>query len=105
MRKQFEKVIILTYMFRGSEMYNYFEKKGVKYTYGKLSRDNVLRSVDVAHLIEVVDDDKLNLVGEYEQSLCASSVKGKSGGKYLNKEATKKALKYLLLHTTGRKEL
>ena len=36
---------------------------------------------------------KLNLVGEYEQSLCASSVKGKNGGKYLNKEATKKALK------------
>ena len=91
--KAFKNVVILTYMFRGSEMYNYFEKKGVKYTYGKLSRDNVLRSVDVAHLIEVVDDDKLNLVGEYEQSLCASSVKGKNGGKYLNKEATKKALK------------
>ena len=25
--KAFKKVIVLTYMFRGSEMYNYFEKK------------------------------------------------------------------------------
>lgn len=94
--KAFKKVIILTYMFKGSEMYNYFKKKGVDFTYAKLSRENVLTAKDVAHLIEVVDDHKLNLVGEYPTALSASGVKGGESDKNkrpLTKEATKTALK------------
>ena len=94
--KAFKKVIILTYMFKGSEMYNYFKKKGIEFSYAKLSKENVLTAKDVAHLIEVVDDHKLNLVGEYPTALSASGVKGAESDKNkrpLTKEATKNALK------------
>lgn len=94
--RAFKKVIILTYMFKGSEMYNYFQKKGIDFSYAKLSKENVKSAKDVAHLIEVVDDHKLNLVGEHPTALSASGVKGseKSSNKRpLTKEATKTALK------------
>ena len=57
----FKKVIICTYMFEGSEMSVYLKKKGIDYTVQKL--EGAKTAKDVAHLIEVMDDNKLNAVG------------------------------------------
>lgn len=57
----FKKVIICTYMFEGSEMSVYLKKKGIKYSVKKL--EGAKTAKDVAHLIEVMDDNKLNAVG------------------------------------------
>ena len=57
----FKKVIICTYMFEGSEMSVYLKKKGIKYSVQKLEGAKIAK--DVAHLIEVMDDNKLNAVG------------------------------------------
>ena len=57
----FKKVIICTYMFEGSEMSVYLKKKGIDYTVQKLAGAKTAK--DVAHLIEVMDDNKLNAVG------------------------------------------
>ena len=57
----FKKVIICTYMFEGSEMSVYLKKKGIDYTVKKL--EGAKTAKDVAHLIEVMDDNKLNAVG------------------------------------------
>lgn len=57
----FKKVIICTYMFEGSEMSVYLKKKGIKYSVQKL--EGAKTAKDVAHLIEVMDDNKLNAVG------------------------------------------
>lgn len=94
--KSFKKVIILTYLFKGSEMYNFFKKNNVDFTYAKLKKQNVLCAKDVGHLIEVLDDDKLNFVGEYYTSLTASGVKGDEFGsnkRPMNKQSTRDALR------------
>ena len=57
----FKKVIICTYMFEGSEMSVYLKKKGINYSVQKL--EGAKTAKDVAHLIEVMDDNKLNAVG------------------------------------------
>lgn len=57
----FKKVIICTYMFEGSEMSVYLKKKGINYSVQKL--EGAKTAKDVAHLIEVMDDSKLNAVG------------------------------------------
>lgn len=59
--KNFKRVIICTYMFEGSEMSVYLKKKGIDYTVQKLQGAKTAK--DVAHLIEVLDDNKLNSVG------------------------------------------
>lgn len=59
--KNFKRVIICTYMFEGSEMSVYLKKKGIDYTVQKLQGAKTAK--DVAHLIEVLDDSKLNSVG------------------------------------------
>ena len=59
--KNFKRVIICTYMFEGSEMSVYLKKKGIDYTVQKLLGAKTAK--DVAHLIEVLDDSKLNSVG------------------------------------------
>ena len=59
--KNFKRVIICTYMFEGSEMSVYLKKKDIDYTVQKLSGAKTAK--DVAHLIEVLDDSKLNSVG------------------------------------------
>lgn len=57
----FKKVIICTYMFEGSEMSVYLKKKDIDYSIQKLSGAKTAK--DVAHLIDVLDDSKLNSVG------------------------------------------
>lgn len=69
----FNEVYICTYMFEGSEMSNYLHKKGLLYEVVKLP--NAKKAKDVAHLIEVVQDNKLNSIGN-TTSLSASSFKG-----------------------------
>lgn len=59
--KTFKRVIICTYMFEGSEMSVYLKKKGIDYTVQKIPSAKTAK--DVAHLIEVLDDDKLNAIG------------------------------------------
>ena len=59
--RTFKKVIICTYMFEGSEMSVYLKKKGIDYTIQKLTGAKTAR--DVSHLIEVLDDDRLNTIG------------------------------------------
>lgn len=57
----FKKVIICTYMFEGSEMSVYLKKKDIDYSIQKLSGAKTAK--DVAHLIDVLEDSKLNSVG------------------------------------------
>lgn len=70
----FSEVIICTYMFEGSEMSNYLKKKGLRYEIKSLV--GAKKAKDVAHLIEVLDDIKLNSIGE-TTSLSASNFRGK----------------------------
>lgn len=70
----FNEVYICTYMFEGSEMSNYLHKKGL--TYEIVNLPNAKKAKDVAHLIEVLDDSKLNSIGA-TSSLSAGSFKGK----------------------------
>ena len=60
--KSFKEVWVCTYMFENSDMCSYFKKHELEYEYVQI--DGAKRSVDVAHLIEVVTDRKLNSVGE-----------------------------------------
>lgn len=59
--RTFKSVIICTYMFEGSEMSVYLKKKGINYSVQKLTGAKTAK--DVSHLIEVLDDSKLNAVG------------------------------------------
>lgn len=77
--KSFKEVWVCTYMFENSEMCSYFKKHELPYEYVKLDRESVKRSVDVAHLIEVVDDPKLNSIGELTILSASGAKKGKSG--------------------------
>ena len=70
----FKDVYICTYMFEGSEMSSYLRKKGL--TYEIVSLPSAKKARDVAHLIEVLDDSKLNSVGA-TSSLSARAFKGK----------------------------
>lgn len=70
----FKDVYICTYMFEGSEMSSYLRKKGL--TYEIINLVGAKKAKDVAHLIEVLDDGKLNSVGA-TSSLSARAFKGK----------------------------
>lgn len=78
--KSFKEVWVCTYMFENSEMCSYFKKHGLCYEYVNLDRDSVKKSIDVANLIEVVDDVKLNSIGELTTLSATNAKKGKSGG-------------------------
>lgn len=81
--KAFKEVWVCTYMFEGSDMCSLLKKYNVPYEYYDFG--NRKRSVDVAHLIEVVDDKKLNLIGEI---VSLSSTTSKIGA-YNKLESTK----------------
>lgn len=70
----FKDVYICTYMFEGSEMSSYLSKKGLNYEI--ISLPSAKKARDVAHLIEVLDDSKLNSVGA-TSSLSARAFKSK----------------------------
>lgn len=91
--KSFKEVWVCTYMFEGSDMATYFKKHGLEYEYVDIGGSGYKTARDVAHLIEVVDDVKLNSIGD-AVSLSATNAKvdAKSGGK-LGKSAVKTTLK------------
>lgn len=69
--KKFKRVVILTYLFEGREMSVYLNKHSIPYTVNKGSKGGK----DVAHLIEIIDDKKLNAIGDEYYSLSVSSTK------------------------------
>lgn len=91
--KSFKEVWVCTYMFEGSDMASYFKNHGLSYEYASLGEGDVKRSVDVAHLIEVVDDYKLNSIGEVVTlSAACAKVDGGSESR-LGKDVVKTTLK------------
>lgn len=69
--KKFKKVIILTYLFEGREMSVYLKKHNIPYEVKKGSKGGK----DIAGLIELIEDDKLNLVGEDYYALSSTKTK------------------------------
>jgi len=85
--QSFKEVWVCTYMFEGSDMCSFFKKHGIEYSYVKI--EGKKKAKDVAHLIEVVDDPKLNFIGEVVSLSSTVSKKGSSGksGEKLSQEA------------------
>ena len=57
--KKFKKVFILSYLFEGREMSVYLKKHKLEYEIVKEGK----KGSDIAHLVEVLDDSKLNSIG------------------------------------------
>lgn len=92
--KAFKQVWICTYMFENSDMCSFFNKHNIEYEYVKIEGKKKAR--DVAHLIEVLDDAKLNSIGEIvELSSTASKLgtSGKNGRKKVSQEVIKTTLR------------
>lgn len=75
--KKFKKVFILTYLFEGREMSVYLKKHGIEYDIIKGNEGGK----DIAHLVDVLDDDKLNAVGDGAFALSVSRTRRKIGKK------------------------
>lgn len=76
--KKFKKVFILTYLFEGREMSVYLKKHNIEYEVIKGNKGGK----DIAHLVEVLDDVKLNSVGDGAFALSVSKTRrlvGKKG--------------------------
>lgn len=69
--KKFKKVIICSYLFEGREMSCYLKRHKISYTIKKLNRS----PCDIKHLINIVEDAKLNAVGEKYSALSISKTK------------------------------
>lgn len=91
--KAFKEVWVCTYMFNNSDMCSFFKKHSIEYSYVKIEGKKKAR--DVAHLIEVVDDQKLNLIGEVV-TLSSTVSKQGSTGKYGNKKLSQEAINTIL---------
>ena len=92
--KAFKEVWVCTYMFEGSDMCSFFKKHDIDYSYVKI--EGKKKSRDVAHLIEVIDDPKLNLIGEVvslSSTVSKHGSTGKNGTKKLSQEAINTILK------------
>lgn len=69
--KKFKKVIICSYLFEGREMSCYLKRHKIPYTIKKLKRS----PSDIKHLINLVEDAKLNAVGDKYSALSISKTK------------------------------
>lgn len=69
--KKFKKVYILSYLFEGREMSVYLKKHGIDYEVVRGSKGGK----DIAPLVEILDDDKLNSVGDGYFDLSVSKTK------------------------------
>lgn len=69
--KKFKKVIICSYLFEGREMSCYLKRHKIPYTIKKLNRS----PCDIKHLINIIEDAKLNAVGEKYSALSISKTK------------------------------
>lgn len=68
---KFKKVVILTYLFEGREMSVYLKKHKIPYEVKRGFKGGK----DIAHLIELVTDEKLNAVGDGYYSLSSTKTK------------------------------
>ena len=68
---KFKKVVILTYLFEGREMSIYLKKHNIPYGVKRGSKGGA----DIAHLVEVLEDEKLNDIGSNYYSLSSSKTK------------------------------
>lgn len=75
--KKFKKVYILTYLFEGREMSVYLKKHGIDYVVEK----GISGGKDIAHLVEILYDDKLNAVGDNDFALSVSRTRRTTNGK------------------------
>lgn len=69
--KKFKKVVICSYLFEGREMSCYLKRHKISYTIKKLNRS----PCDIKHLINIVEDAKLNVVGDKYSALSISKTK------------------------------
>lgn len=69
--KKFKKVYILSYLFEGREMSVYLKKHNIDYEVVKSGKGGK----DIAHLVDILEDDKLNAVGDGYWALSASSTR------------------------------
>ena len=81
--KAFDDVIILTYLFEAQTQRCYFDANSVQYNYiGVKNENNIYRFTETVHnpdyvknlkrLVHVVDDKKLNQIGDYKYALSVS---------------------------------
>ena len=79
--RKFKKVFILSYLFEGREMSVYLKKHKLEYEIVKEGK----KGSDIAHLVDVLDDAKLNSIGDgyFNLSISKSShiVTGKQIGR------------------------
>lgn len=79
----FKSVVVLTYMFRGSPMEGYFKMLGIEYeTIGTKKTDMGFEFCpteesgsarpEVLSKMHIVEDERLNAIGERDRALCAS---------------------------------
>lgn len=68
---KFKKVVILTYLFEGREMSVYLKKHNIPYEVKKGKKGGA----DISHLVEIVEDTKLNLIGDEYYSLSSTKTK------------------------------
>lgn len=94
--KKFKKVYILSYLFEGREMSVYLKKHGIDYEVIKGSKGGK----DIAHLVEILDDNKLNSVGDGFFDLSISKTREKLArrtlpdrDKYVSGDKYEKAVK------------
>lgn len=71
--KKFKKVYILSYLFEGREMSVYLKKHGIEYEIIKGDKGGK----DIAHLVEILEDEKLNAIGNGFFDLSISNTREK----------------------------
>ena len=69
--KKFKKVFILTYLFEGREMSIYLKKHGIEYEVIRGGKGGK----DIAHLVEILEDERTNAVGDGVYDLSISKTK------------------------------
>lgn len=69
--KKFKEVWIATYLFEGSQLSAYLKNHGFEYEHIKFGKT----PSSVKHLINIVEDEKLNAVGERETALSVNDIK------------------------------
>lgn len=71
--KKFKEVIILTYLFEGREMSVYLKKHGIPYQIKRGGKGGK----DISHLVDVVEDERLNSIGDNYFALSATKTRPK----------------------------
>jgi hypothetical protein len=72
----FSEVFILTYQFKGSMLEWFFKAKDIKYTV----EDKTPSNLRYGELINIIEDDRLNTIGNSWSALSATSTKGLTEG-------------------------